>query len=82
MGIEDLAFVLGGVPGLIAKKVFSKDNDNTTVTPTTNATTVTATPFVLGNENVNTDVISPKVQLKHGGEAEILKGHDYIKDLL
>ena len=81
MGIEDLAlFGIGVVPGLIAKKVFSKDN--TTVTPTTNATTVTATPFVLGNENVNTDVISPKAQLKHGGEAEILKGHDYIKDLL
>ena len=80
MGIEDLAFGLGVVPGLIAKKVFGKDN--TTVTPTTNATTVTATPFVLGNENVNTDVISPKAQLKHGGEAEILKGHDYIKDLL
>jgi hypothetical protein len=30
----------------------------------------------------NTNVIQPKATLSHGGEVEILKGHDYIKDLI
>ena len=33
------------------------------------------------SNNTNTNIVQPKT-LKHGGEIEITKGHDYIKDLL
>jgi hypothetical protein len=76
MGIED--FILGGAGiGLLADKLTKKSSD--TATPTNTTTNTTSIPL-LANENVN--IINPKAQLKHGGEAEILKGHDYIKDLL
>jgi len=76
MGIED--FILGGAGlGLLYDK-FTKDKKSDT--QVANTTTNTTSIPLLANENVN--IINPKAQLKHGGEVEILKGHDYIKDLL
>jgi hypothetical protein len=76
MGIED--FILGGAGlGLLYDK-FTKDKKSDT--QVANTTTNTTSPSLLENENVN--VINPKVRLKHGGEVEVLKGHDYIKDLI
>jgi len=36
---------------------------------------------IYDSNNTNTNIIQPKT-LKHGGEVEITKGHNYIKDLL
>jgi len=58
------------------------NNTNTPNTPiVTNPNVVQANRTnVIQPDRIN--VVNPQAKYKHGGQVEILKGHDYIKDLL
>ena len=53
---------------------------NTSNTPNISNTPVVNNPNVVQPDRIN--VVNPLDKYKHGGEVEILKGHEYIKDLL
>jgi len=79
MGIED--FIFGLIPG----EIMGKKKESKTVSPEGQPMGTLTDPKVLANQMYgadNTNVIQPKATLKEGGEVEVLKGHDYIKDLI
>lgn len=61
---------------------------NNTNTPNTPSTPIVTNPNVVQANRTNViqpdriNVVNPQAKYKHGGQVEILKGHDYIKDLL
>ena len=82
MGIEDLIF--GVIPGEAYNKLTAKKKINPITTPITSGPLGPLTDTNTNvNENINLKQRLPGVMLfNHGGDVEITKGHDYIKDLL
>jgi hypothetical protein len=56
------------------------NTSNTPNTPNVSNTPVVNNPNVVQPDRIN--VVNPLDKYKHGGQVEILKGHEYIKDLL
>jgi len=79
MSLEDVIF------GILPGEIFGKKKESKTVSPEGQPMGTITDPKVLANQMYgadNTNVIQPKATLSHGGEVEVLKGHDYIKDLI
>lgn len=55
------------------------NNTNTPIVTNPNVVQANRTN-VIQPDRIN--VVNPQAKYKHGGQVEILKGHDYIKDLL
>ena len=69
------------IPG----EIFGSKKSSSTVAPEGQPMGTVTDPKVLLKQlygSDNTNIIQPIATLSHGGEVEILKGHDYIKDLI
>jgi len=69
------------IPG----EIFGSKKSSKTVAPEGQPLGTVTDPKVIANQLYgadNTNIIQSKATLSHGGEVEIIKGHDYIKDLI
>jgi hypothetical protein len=88
---KSITDILSDTQSLITKPVPTSNFQmyaNTSNTPNVSNTPVVNNPNVVQPDRINVvqpdriNVVNPLDKYKHGGQVEILKGHEYIKDLL